>query len=182
MEVKNFEIEGLKLIINNIFEDERGYFTESYHKERFSNKVHDVNFIQENKSKSLLKGTVRGLHAQKPPNSQAKLVNVVKGSILDVAVDIRKKSKTYGKWIGITLKEDDHSYFFIPSGFLHGFITLEDNSVISYKCSDYYKKNSEIGVIYNDKDLQIDWHNNSDVIISSKDSELGSFRDLNSPF
>jgi len=182
MIVNNLDLKGLKIIKNQIFEDNRGYFTETHNRKTFSENILDCNFVQDNESKSLYKGTIRGLHAQKPPFGQDKLIRVIKGSIIDIAVDIRKSSKTYGSWQAVKLKEGDNTLFFIPQGFLHGFITLIDETIVSYKCSNYYNKESEIGVIYNDQDLSVDWKINSEVKISKKDSLLDSFKNLDSPF
>lgn len=182
MKIKNFDIEGIKLIELEALNDSRGYFVESFSEKRFISEVSDCKFVQDNESKSLSKGTLRGLHAQKPPHAQDKLVRVIQGSIWDIAVDIRKNSSTYGSWVGVNLSEGDLKQFYIPKGFLHGFITLSDNTIVSYKCSNYYCKSSEISLIYNDIDLSIDWPIKDEIKISEKDLSAERFKDFLSPF
>lgn len=175
-------IKGLFVIEPRILEDERGYFYESYNQKLFKDAGIDVNFIQDNQSLSQ-KGALRGLHAQAFPNEQGKLVRVVQGSVLDVAVDIRKQSPTYGKHVSIHLTGENHKMFWITAGFLHGFLTLQDQTVFSYKVTNLYHKESEIGGLWNDPDLNIDWGiNPDDVILSEKDKLLPRLINLISPF
>ncbi|MES3017884.1 MAG: dTDP-4-dehydrorhamnose 3,5-epimerase [Bacteroidota bacterium] len=176
------KINGLFLIEPKVWRDDRGYFYESYSRKEFKNAGIHAEFVQDNQSLSQ-KGTFRGLHAQKDPSSQGKLVRVIKGSVIDVAVDIRKKSPTYGEHVAIELNEDNFTMFWVPPGFLHGFVTLEDDTIFTYKVTGLYDKASEIGVIWNDKDLNIDWGiDSSEVILSEKDKVLPEFRDFESPF
>lgn len=180
MEIIKTSIEGLLIIIPDVFKDERGYFFESYNKERFAKEGLVMNFVQDNESKSG-RGVIRGLHFQKPPFAQGKLVRVVKGSVMDVAVDIRKNSPTYGKWESRILSEENKEMFWIPEGFAHGFITLEDNTVFSYKCTNVYNKLSEGSLRWNDPDLNIQW-NFETPILSDKDKLSPLFKDFESPF
>lgn len=173
-------IKGLIIIKPTVFEDNRGFFFESYNKTNYSKLGLDAEFVQDNLSKSQ-RGVVRGLHFQSPPTAQGKLVQVIKGSVLDVAVDIRKDSNTYGKYFSIILSEQNKTQFYIPEGFAHGFATLEDDTIFSYKCTDVYNKDSEGSIIWNDKDLNIDWKI-KDPIISDKDKIATSFQNLKSPF
>jgi dTDP-4-dehydrorhamnose 3,5-epimerase len=173
-------IEDLVLILPDIFPDPRGYFFESFQKEKFHDFGIDAEFVQDNESMSG-KGVLRGLHFQKPPFSQGKLVRVVLGSVLDVAVDLRKGSKTYGKWESSVLSAVNKLMMWIPEGFAHGFLVLEDNTVFQYKCTNYYNNESESGIIWNDPDLKIDW-GIQNPLVSEKDLRGGLFRDLKSPF
>jgi len=180
MKFINVEIEGLIIIEPNVFEDDRGYFFESYNQVKFSeNGINDV-FLQDNQSLSQ-KNVLRGLHFQKPPFSQAKLIRVVQGSVLDVAVDIRKNSKTYGQQYATELSATNKRMFYIPSGFAHGFLTLEDNTIFSYKCSAFYNKESEGSLLWNDKDLNINW-DIENPILSEKDKLSQVFNQFVSPF
>lgn len=173
---------GAFIIEPKIWKDDRGYFYESYNQKLFKEAGIDAEFVQDNQSFSQ-KGTLRGLHAQANPFAQGKLVRVIRGKVLDVAVDIRKNSPTYGQHITVELSEDNHRMFWVPPGFLHGFVTLQDNTIFSYKVTNLYSKESEIGVMWNDPDLGIDWGiNPEEVILSAKDQLLTSFKDLNSPF
>ncbi|MBV6485136.1 MAG: dTDP-4-dehydrorhamnose 3,5-epimerase [Flavobacteriales bacterium] len=174
------EIEGLLIIKPKIFEDERGHFFESYNKEVFNKNGLTVEFVQDNQSLSQ-KNVLRGLHFQAPPFAQGKLIRVIKGSVLDVAVDIRKKSSTYGKHMVVELSEYNKTMFYIPPGFAHGFLTLEDNTLFSYKCTNNYNKESEGSILWCDKDLKIDW-GISNPILSEKDKESPLFNSFNSPF
>ncbi|MBT6439995.1 MAG: dTDP-4-dehydrorhamnose 3,5-epimerase, partial [Flavobacteriales bacterium] len=163
-----------------IFEDERGYFFESYNENQF-NKVGIIcHFIQDNQSKSQ-KGVLRGLHFQNPPYAQGKLVRVISGSVLDVAVDIRKKSPTYGQHFSIELTEQNKTMLWIPPGFAHGFATLENNTIFSYKCTNLYNKESEKCIFWNDQNLNIDWQLNS-PILSKKDINGTPFQEFVSLF
>ena len=174
------EIEGLSIIDPNIFEDDRGYFFESYNKEIFHNNGITDLFVQDNQSKSQ-KNVLRGLHFQLPPYSQAKLVRVIQGSVLDVVVDLRKASKTYGKHFSIVISAENRKMFFIPEGFAHGFLTLEDNTIFSYKCSNVYHSESEDSILWNDEQINIEW-GIENPILSGKDSESQNFNEFNSPF
>ena len=163
------DIEGLVVITPKIFRDARGYFFESYNKKEFEQEGLTTEFVQDNQSFSSY-GTIRGLHFQKPPHTQAKLVRVLQGKVFDIAVDLRKNSKTFGKWFGIELSDKNQKMFFIPRGFAHGFSVLSETVVFFYKCDNFYNKESEGGILLNDVDLNIDWRINSkDMIISEKD-------------
>ena len=168
----NFEetfIKDLFVITPTVFGDSRGYFMETYQKEEFAAAGIDVDFVQDNESKSSY-GVLRGLHFQKPPHAQSKLVRVVKGSVLDVAVDIRKGSPTFGKYVAVELSEQNHRQFFIPRGFAHGFVVLTDEVVFQYKCDNFYAPQSEGAVAWNDPDLNIDWKVPADkILLSDKD-------------
>jgi dTDP-4-dehydrorhamnose 3,5-epimerase len=174
------DIEGLLVITPDIYHDDRGFFLESYHAERYSNAGLPAHFAQDNQSVSKA-NVVRGLHFQRPPFEQGKLVRVIRGRALDVAVDIRKNSPSYGKVYTIMLNAADQRMLWIPPGFAHGFSALEDDTVFLYKCTKPYHRDSEAGIIFNDPDLKIDWHVKMPVV-SSKDLELGFFKELESPF
>ncbi len=163
-----------------VFEDNRGHFFEFYHKERFKQAGIDVDFVQDNQSSSS-KNVLRGLHFQVPPFAQAKLVRVLKGSVLDIVVDIRADSKTYGKYVAVVLDDKKKNMLFIPEGFAHGFMTMEDNTIFQYKCSNYYNKQSEDCILWKDVDLNIDWKTDN-PIISDKDKIGKNFNDFISPF
>lgn len=180
MEIEKTDIEGLLILQPKVFYDERGYFFESYNQEKLKALNFNQKFVQDNMSKSS-KGVLRGLHFQNPPFAQAKLVTVIRGSVLDVAVDIRKGSPTYGHHKTLLLSEENKKQFYIPEGFAHGFLTLEDNTVFSYKCSNYYNKESEGSILWNDSELHIDWNIN-DPIVSEKDLVAPEFSSLNSKF
>lgn len=173
MKIQEFNIQGPKLIFPKSHEDLRGYFVETFKDDWFRNNIYDTNFTQENQSLSLLKGTIRGLHFQKEPFGQGKLVRCIRGQIFDVAVDVRCGSKTYGQWISAILSETNLAQIWIPDGFLHGFCTLEDNCVLSYKVTQNYNPNADSGVAFNDPQLAIDWPIKiNDAIVSKKDSQL----------
>ena len=180
MEIVETKIPGLYIVKPTVFTDQRGYFFESYNKEVFLKYGIDQNFVQDNESKSA-KGVLRGLHFQKPPFAQGKLVRVIKGAVLDVAVDIRKSSPTYGQWASITLTEDNKWMYWIPPGFAHGFVTLEDETVFFYKCTNVYNKASEGSILWNDPDLNIDWAVKN-PLLSDKDKVAPLFADFESPF
>jgi dTDP-4-dehydrorhamnose 3,5-epimerase len=180
MQVIKKEIDGLIEIIPNIFHDSRGYFFESYNKNTFSEIGIDIEFVQDNQSVSH-KNVLRGLHFQEGDFAQDKLVRVISGKALDIAVDIRKNSKTYGKWVSVMLESTKNNMFFIPKGFAHGFLSMEDNTVFSYKCSNVYNKASENGILWNDEQLAIDWQI-SNPIVSEKDLILTKFENLVSTF
>jgi dTDP-4-dehydrorhamnose 3,5-epimerase len=180
MEIIETKIKDLLIIHPKIFGDARGYFFESYNEEDFKKQGINVKFIQDNQSLSN-KGVLRGLHFQAPPYDQGKLVRVITGAVLDVAVDIRKNSPTYGEHIGIELTAENKTMFYIPPGFAHGFLTLQDNTIFSYKCTNLYNKSSEGTVLWNDTDLKINW-NISNPLLSEKDLIGTKFKDFISPF
>lgn len=180
MTVEHFDIEGLLLIKPAVFSDERGVFYETYSRAKYSSHGIPENFLQDNESISK-KNVLRGLHFQSPPHDQGKLVRVIKGAALDVAVDIRKQSPTYGKYIMVELSEENKYQFWIPSGFAHGFLSLADETIFSYKCTNLYNKESESGLLWNDKDINIQW-NIENPIVSEKDIQLSSFNSFNTPF
>lgn len=173
MKVTKTKLEGCFIIEPTIFDDGRGYFFESFNKRTFKEQTGiDVEFVQDNQSMSQ-RGVLRGLHFQKGKFAQAKLVRVIKGRVLDVAVDIRPKSPTYGKSFSIELSEENKMQLYIPKGFAHGFSVLEDDTIFSYKCDNYYNKESEGGVIYNDSSLNIDWNlDKEEILLSEKDKKL----------
>ena len=157
MHVKESKLKGLFIIEPTVFKDDRGYFFESFNSKLFKDKTgYSNNFVQDNESKSQ-KNVLRGLHFQNPPFAQGKLVRVIKGSVLDVAVDIRNDSSTYGKHIKLVLSEQNKTMMYIPEGFAHGFLTLENDTIFSYKCTNYYNKSSEDCILWNDSTLAIDW-------------------------
>ena len=169
MEVIKTELEGVVILEPRIFEDARGYFFESFSQREFDEKVREVRFVQDNESKSSY-GVLRGLHFQKPPYSQSKLVRCIKGAVLDVAVDIRKGSPTFGKYVAVELTEENHRQFFVPRGFAHGFAVLSDEAVFQYKCDNFYNKESEGAVAWDDPELAIDWRIPVEkVLLSEKD-------------
>ena len=179
MKVTETFLKGCFVIEPTVFGDIRGSFLESFNKKKFEEKTAlKINFVQDNQSISQ-KGVLRGLHMQKGEFAQAKLVRVIKGKVLDIAVDVRKNSPTYGKHFSIELSEQNNKQLFVPRGFLHGFATLENNTIFSYKCDNYYHKESETGVIYNDKHLNIDWVlDKNEIILSEKDKQLCLFKNL----
>jgi dTDP-4-dehydrorhamnose 3,5-epimerase len=178
MNIIETEIQGVYIIEPKVFGDSRGYFFESFSKKEFESKVGPVEFVQDNESKSCY-GVVRGLHFQKPPHAQAKLVRVVKGKVLDVAVDLRKDSPTYGRHVAVELSEDNHRQVFIPKGFAHGFSVLSEEAVFQYKCDDYYAPETEGAVAWNDPELNIDWRIPADMmILSEKDKRHPELKDL----
>lgn len=177
-------IADLFVIEPKVWKDNRGYFYESFSARAFTDAGIEANFVQDNQSFSQ-KGTLRGLHAQKAPFAQGKLVRVIQGSVLDVAVDARKNSATYGQHFSIELSGDNHKQLWVPPGFLHGFLTLEDDTIFTYKVTSYYDKDSELGVIWNDADLNINWSETitkDDLLLSDKDLILPAFKDFVSPF
>lgn len=173
-------IPDLLIIRADVFEDSRGYFFESYNKEKFSEAGLEMDFVQDNQSLSQ-KNVLRGLHFQHPPFAQGKLVRVIKGAVLDVAVDIRKNSPAYGKYYAIELSEKNKTMMWIPPGFAHGFLTLEEETIFFYKCTGFYNKASEHTIQWDDKDLNIPW-NASNPVISEKDKHGILFGNFNSPF
>lgn len=182
MEFIETSISGLLIVEPKIWKDDRGYFFESFNKKAFADAGITADFVQDNQSFSH-RGTLRGLHGQANPFAQGKLVRVIQGRVIDVAVDIRKDSPTYGQSVSIELSAENFKMFWVPPGFLHGFATLEDNTVFTYKVTNLYSKVSEIGVRWDDPTLNIDWGlNNDEVILSEKDKVLSLFEDFNSPF
>lgn len=180
MEIVKTKIPGLLIIKPDVFEDDRGYFFESYNRDKFVDAGIDNIFVQDNESKSQ-KGVLRGLHFQNPPYNQGKLVRVMKGAVIDVALDIRKNSPTYGQWDSIELSESNKMMYWIPPGMAHGFVTLKDETVFFYKCTNFYNKASEGSIRWNDPDLNIDW-GISEPIISEKDKIAPFFKDFKSRF
>lgn len=169
MKVIPTAIEGVVVIEPDLFGDERGYFFESFSERRFCEQMRSVRFVQDNESKSSY-GVLRGLHFQKPPHAQSKLVRVIKGRVLDVAVDIRRGSPTFGQHVAVELTEENHRQFFIPRGFAHGFSVLSDEAIFQYKCDNYYAPQSEGAIAWDDPDLAIDWRIPADkVLLSEKD-------------
>ena len=169
MEIIKTQIEGVLIIEPRLFKDERGYFFESFNQKEFEDKICKTTFVQDNESKSTY-GVVRGLHFQKPPFAQSKLVRVVKGSVLDVAVDIRKDSPTFGQHVAVELTEDNHRQFFIPRGFAHGFSVLSKEVIFQYKCDNFYATQSEGAIAWDDPNLGIDWRISIDeILLSEKD-------------
>ena len=182
METIKTDIEGVVIIEPRIFKDARGYFFESYSKKEFDEKVAHVEFVQDNESCST-RGVMRGLHFQRPPYTQAKLVRCVKGAVLDVAVDIRKGSPTYGRHVAVELTEDNHRQFFIPKGFAHGFAVLSDVAVFQYKCDEFYHPEADGGISILDGTLGIDWQiDPAEAILSDKDKNHPFLADFDSPF
>ncbi len=180
MQLEKTPIEGLIILKPTIFSDDRGYFYESYNKNRLQELGIALDFVQDNQSFSQ-KGVIRGLHFQKPPFAQAKLIRVIKGSILDVAVDIRKDSPTYGQYFTVVLSEENHLQFLIQEGFAHGFSVLENDTIVQYKCSQFYRKEAEGTILFNDPSLAIPWNVN-DPIVAEKDLKGQLFSTFISPF
>jgi dTDP-4-dehydrorhamnose 3,5-epimerase len=177
--IKTF-IKDLLVVEPQLFNDDRGFFYESYNKKNLD-KIIKIAFVQDNESKSN-KGVVRGLHFQLPPFEQTKLVRCVSGKILDVAVDLRINSKTYGKFFSVELSPENNNQLFVPKGFAHGFQVLSETAIVNYKVDNFYNPKYDSGIIWNDKDLSIDWNIDLKPIISSKDLKLKSFKNLKSPF
>ena len=180
MEIEEKEINGLIEIFPKVFGDQRGFFLETYNEVRYQDVINNCHFVQDNFSSSN-KGVLRGLHLQLPPYSQGKLVQVIAGSAIDVAVDLRKNSKTFGQHVSVFLSSEKRNQFWIPEGFAHGFLALEDNTIFSYKCTNYYNPKSEVTILWNDRNLQIDWQIEN-PIISPKDQEGLLFEDFQTPF
>ena len=180
MEIIKSEIPDVLIIKPDVFQDERGYFFESYNGDKFRQYGIDVHFVQDNESKSQ-KGVMRGLHFQRPPYAQGKLVRVMKGSVLDVAVDLRHGSPWFGKSVSIVLSESNKWMYWIPEGFAHGFLTLEDNTVFFYKCTHFYNKAFEGSIRWNDPDLNIKW-GNEHPILSEKDKNAPFLKDFEPTF
>ncbi len=180
MEITTTPLAGLLVIKPKVIYDTRGYFFEPYNKQRYADAGINLEFVQDNQSMSNL-GAVRGLHFQAPPFEQGKLVRVVTGAVLDVVVDIRKTSPTYGQHYSVILSAENFIQFWIPPGFAHGFATLKDNTIFEYKCSNLYNKQSEGGILWNDFELAIDWQT-TNPIVSEKDMTLPKLKDFVSPF
>lgn len=180
MELIKTDIEGVLLIKPKVFEDERGYFFESFRLDDLRYYGITLSFVQDNESMSE-KGVLRGLHFQNPPYEQGKLVRVIKGAVLDVAVDIRIESPTYGKWVSYELNEKNKTMMWIPPGFAHGFVTLKENTIFQYKCTNYYNKESEGSVRWNDPNLKIDWKTKK-PLVSEKDAIAPLFKNFESQF
>lgn len=180
MIVEKTNIEGLIILTPNVFADSRGYFLESYNQKSYANIGINEVFVQDNESLSQ-KDVLRGLHFQAPPFAQAKLVRVIKGAVLDIAVDIREGSPTYGQYFSIVLSEENKKQFYIPAGFAHGFKTIENNTIFSYKCTNFYNKESEGCISWDDQDIQIEW-NIKNPILSDKDKLGISLKKFISPF
>ena len=182
MEIIKTAIEGVVIIQPRIFEDARGYFFESFSQREFDEKVCPITFVQDNESKSSY-GVMRGLHFQRPPFTQSKLVRCVKGAVLDVVVDIRKGSPTYGQHVAVELTEDNHLSIFIPKGFAHGFSVLSETAVFQYKCDEFYHPEADGGISILDDSLGIDWRIPVEkAILSDKDTRHSLLRDFDSPF
>ena len=183
IEVKKTEIEGILIIEPKVFADARGYFLESFNAKEFAEKTGlDINFVQDNESMSTY-GVMRGLHFQNPPYTQSKLVRCVKGAVLDVAVDIRKGSPTYGQHVVVELTEDNHRQFFVPRGFAHGFEVLSETAVFQYKCDNYYAPQADGGISILDNSLGIDWKIPTEkALLSEKDTKHALLKDFDSPF
>lgn len=182
MEVIKTDIEGVVIIEPRVFRDERGYFFESFSQREFDEKVRPINFIQDNESMSSY-GVMRGLHFQRPPYTQSKLVRCVKGAVLDVAVDIRKDSPTYGKHVSVILTEENHRQFFVPRGFAHGFAVLSETAVFQYKCDNFYAPQADGGISIKDESLGIDWQiPTKNTILSEKDCKHNLLKDFDTPF
>jgi dTDP-4-dehydrorhamnose 3,5-epimerase len=182
MEVIKTKIDGVVIIEPKVFQDARGYFFESFSQREFEAKVRQINFVQDNESMSSY-GVMRGLHFQRPPFAQSKLVRCVKGRVLDVAVDIRKGSPTYGQHVAVELSEDNHRQFFVPRGFAHGFVVLSEIAVFQYKCDNFYAPEADGGINIKDDALGIDWQIPMEkAILSEKDLKHVSLKDFDSPF
>ena len=182
MEIIKTLIEGVVIIEPRLFKDDRGYFFESFNQREFEEKVCKTTFVQDNESKSSY-GVIRGLHFQKPPFAQSKLVRVVKGAALDVAVEIKKDSPTFGQHVAVELTEENHRQFFIPRGFAHGFSVLSEEVIFQYKCDNFYAPECEGALAWDDPDLVIDWRIPMDkVVLSEKDKRHPKLRNIDSPF
>ncbi|WP_208353640.1 dTDP-4-dehydrorhamnose 3,5-epimerase [Pseudaestuariivita rosea] len=183
MDIQETELAGVLILTPKRFGDHRGYFSETYSKRTLAQNGIDIEFVQDNQSVSRQAGTVRGLHYQSPPHAQDKLVRVVWGRIFDVAVDFRKGSATFGKWVGVELSEENGKQLFVPKGFLHGFITREPNSVVVYKCSDTYAPDCDGAIHFADPDIGVNWGIDvADVVLSDKDRAAPRLSKVDSPF
>ena len=183
MKIDTFEISGPCLFTPRVFSDSRGAFAETFKQKVFNEDIGErVNFVQDNQSLSVHTGTIRGLHYQSPPRSQGKLVRVISGRVIDIGVDIRSGSPTYGQHIRAELSADNAQQLWVPSGFLHGFMTLEPNTIVAYKVTDYYAPDCDGSVRWNDPELGLDWGYDGDVTISEKDAKAVLFSDFQTPF
>lgn len=180
MNIEKIFIDGVLIVKPKIFEDSRGYFFESFNQKLIKDAGISETFVQDNQSLSQ-KDVLRGLHFQKPPHAQGKLVRVITGAVLDVVVDLRKNSATYGKYFSVELTEQNKTMFWIPVGFAHGFLTLQDNTIFHYKCTNYYNKDSEASILWDDKDININW-NVETPLLSEKDVAGVALRGFISPF
>ena len=182
MKITEKKIKGLFIIEPKVFQDDRGYFFESYNENEFNEAGFKYVFIQDNQSKSSY-GVIRGLHYQIEPYAQTKLVRVLQGKILDVAVDIRKNSPTFGKWMGVEISDENKKQLLIPKGFAHGFSVLSETAIILYKCDDFYTPQAERGILYNDKELNIDWKlKPAKMVVSERDKLLPEFQNADMNF
>lgn len=182
MNIIQTSISGVVIIEPHLFKDDRGYFFESFSERNFNTQVREVKFVQDNESMSSY-GVMRGLHFQRPPYTQSKLVRCVKGAVLDVAVDIRKGSPTYGQHVAVELTEENHRQFFVPRGFAHGFAVLSETAIFQYKCDNFYHPEADGGISILDDSLGIDWHIPTDhAILSEKDTKHPLLKDFDSPF
>ena len=182
MKITPTKIKDLVVLESQVFGDHRGYFMEAFKKEWFNEHFPDLEFIQDNESQSQ-RGVLRGLHFQNPPYTQTKLVRVIHGEVLDVAVDLRKDSSTYGQHVSIILSAENKKQFLVPRGFAHGYVVLSDSAIFSYKVDNSYSPQHEDGIMWNDPNLKIDWKiSEQDVQLSAKDELLGAFKNLESPF
>ncbi len=179
MKIEKTKLEGCYIIHDTVHGDNRGYFFESFHKNRFYEQTGlAIDFVQDNQSKSQ-RGVLRGLHFQQGEEAQAKLVRVLQGKVLDIAVDLRKQSPTFGEHVAVELSEESQTQFFVPRGFAHGFVVLSETAVFFYKCDNFYNKASEGGIIYNDADLNIDWQIEiAEILLSDKDKVLPTFSEV----
>ncbi len=184
MDIQYFPVDGPCLFTPKLFGDARGFFMESFRQTEFEMAAKSsLKFVQDNHSRSLQKGTLRGLHYQSPPHAQGKLVRCIAGKVLDVAVDVRRGSASYGKYVSAELSSDNHAQLWVPPGFLHGFLTLTDHVDIQYKCTNYYAADCDGSVLWNDPDIAIDWGvDPENVILSNKDKNAQRFADFQSPF
>ena len=182
MNIISTHIPGVVIIEPRLFKDDRGYFFESFSEREFNAQIREVKFVQDNESMSSY-GVMRGLHFQRPPYTQSKLVRCVKGAVLDVAVDIRKGSPTYGQHVAVELTEENHRQFFVPRGFAHGFAVLSETAIFQYKCDNFYHPEADGGISILDDSLGIDWHIPTDhAILSEKDTKHPLLKDFDSPF
>lgn len=182
MQVEETVLAGVKIITPQRFGDARGFFSESWNQERMAAAGLEYSFVQDNHSVSAAIGTLRGLHYQRPPHAQAKLVRCGRGALFDVAVDIRQGSPTFGQWTGVELSAENGKQMLIPAGFLHGFVTRQPDTEIIYKCTDYYAPDCDGAVRWDDPDLAIDWGLSGDPVLSGKDAQAPRFKDLDNPF
>jgi len=184
MNIKALDIDGIFLVTPKRFADDRGYFSEVFKAHVFNEAIgKTIDFVQDNHSYSQKRGTVRGLHFQSPPHAQGKLVRCPRGSIVDIAIDVRKGSDTYGQHVRVELSEKNGQQLWVPAGFLHGFVTLEDDTEVTYKVTDYYAPECDGNVFWNDADLGLDWGiDPADAVLSEKDKKAPKFRDFQTPF